>query len=63
MTNDPPYPKLWQVVLLSIVCVPPMVLAILWLGGAAIESIAQHSEDHERCLRNATNGLEIRDCR
>lgn len=61
--NDPAHPKPWHIVVMSIIFLPPMLLAVLWVFGAAVEGVAKHSEDRERCLRNATNGLEIRDCR
>jgi hypothetical protein len=39
--------------------------AFLFLGalGYAIETLAEHSAQHDHCLKRATNGYEIRQCR
>jgi hypothetical protein len=35
----------------------------MWLIGSAIDVEAQHIEAHNQCLKAATNGLEIKQCR
>ena len=43
--------------------VVPMLFGLLWLTVSAIEGIGLHRMEHDRCLKNATNGYEIRECR
>jgi len=31
--------------------------------GDALDGISRHNSEHRRCLQNATNGLEIEQCR
>lgn len=57
----------WKETLITItlgaIVVPPLLVLLLWLVGGAIETVAKHSEEHDRCLKQATNGYEIRQCR
>ena len=48
---------------MAVILVPPMLLGVLMVVGMMIEVIGQHNEEHERCLKRATNGYEIRQCR
>lgn len=48
---------------LAWLCFPFMVLGFFWVIGTATERAAEYREDHDRCLRQATNGLEIKQCR
>ncbi|MBA2690057.1 MAG: hypothetical protein H0U63_04575 [Burkholderiales bacterium] len=36
---------------------------ILFVLGPALDGISRHKSEHERCLKNATNGWEIKQCR
>jgi hypothetical protein len=58
--------KRWQEraiqVALWITVFPVMLLGGIVLIGMLIESRAQYDEQHDRCLKNATNGYEIREC-
>lgn len=36
---------------------------VLGLIGAAVEGVADWQVEHDRCLKHATNGYEIRRCR
>lgn len=47
----------WGVVL------PLMVVAGICFIGLLIDGFAERSETHDRCLKQATNGYEIRQCR
>lgn len=38
-------------------------VVVLSVIGMSIESIGQHQEDRERCLKHATNGYEMEQCR
>jgi hypothetical protein len=42
---------------------PAMLCGSLLLLGMMIDGVAQYDEDHDRCLKNATNGYEIKQCR
>lgn len=53
----------WPEVIATILLLPPMLLAAMWLIGSAIDVEAQHIEAHNQCLKAATNGLEIKQCR
>lgn len=35
----------------------------LWVVGSGVETYAQHREERDRCLKRATNGYEIQQCR
>ncbi len=50
-------------VIMCIVLVPPMFLGIMYVIGSAVDGIAEHSEQHDRCLKAATNGYDIKRCR
>lgn len=50
-------------IVLCIILLPPMLLGALMVFGMMIENIGQHNEQHDRCLKNATNGYEIKQCR
>ena len=50
-------------IVMAVILVPPMLLGVLMVVGMMIEVIGQHNEEHERCLKRATNGYEIRQCR
>jgi hypothetical protein len=44
--------------------VAPVTVAIgLWFFATMSSHAIQHHEDHERCLKQATNGYEIEKCR
>ncbi len=45
------------------VVVPVGLIAILMIFGMMIEGIGQHNVQHDRCLKHATNGYEIKQCR
>jgi hypothetical protein len=40
-----------------------MLFGVLWVLGRMIDHADQYSVEHDRCLKNATNGLEIKRCR
>jgi hypothetical protein len=40
-----------------------MLLGALVVLGMMIETAGQRSEDHDRCMKRATNGYEIERCR
>lgn len=50
-------------ILLSIILVPPLFLAALMVVGLMIDGVAETRTEHDRCLKHATNGYEIRQCR
>jgi hypothetical protein len=58
---DHPVP-LWVNVVACIVFVPPLFVALVMLVGVIIDSRAEYVQQHDHCLRQATNGLEIRGC-
>lgn len=62
MNTNQPYPKLWHAIVMSAIFVPVMLAGLLWIFGAAVESLTQRNEDLDRCLRSATNGYEIKQC-
>lgn len=51
------YGLMWGVVF------PAMLFGGLWVIGSTIDGIGQHNAEHDRCLKHATNGYEIRECR
>lgn len=55
------YVFLWCVV--GPVCFVVCFFGPIWVVGMAIENIGQHRVEHERCLKAATNGWEIKQCR
>jgi hypothetical protein len=42
---------------------PAMLIATLLVLGAMIEGIAHDKQQHDSCLKHATNGYAIRECR
>ncbi len=42
---------------------PAMFIGALWLLGSMGEGIGRHNAEHDRCLKHATNGYEIKQCR
>lgn len=42
---------------------PAMLVGMLMLVGMIGEGITQHKTEHDRCLKQATNGYEIKQCR
>jgi hypothetical protein len=53
----------WKEILALAVFTPPAFLAVMWMIGATVEQIGKRQVEHERCLRNAVNWLEARECR
>lgn len=56
--------------LVKLVCwfASPFIVGAMFIGlmtvfGMMIEGVAQRSEDHDRCMKHATNGYEIERCR
>lgn len=39
------------------------VVVVMVIFGTIVEGIARHNSAHDRCLKNATNGYEIAQCR
>lgn len=50
-------------IIMAIVLMPPMLLGMLMMLGMVIEGIGQHNEQHDRCLKAAKTGYEIKQCR
>lgn len=40
-----------------------MLVFGVWMLGSMFEGVGVYYEQHERCLRHATNGIEIEKCR
>ena len=40
-----------------------MVIGTIFILGLMIENVGQYHEEHDRCLKLATNGYEIKQCR
>lgn len=53
----------WPQVIAAILLLPPAFFVAIWIVGSVIDGAARHSEDHDRCLKAATNGYEIKQCR
>lgn len=53
----------WLKYMLTLLCALPLALGLIVLFGMMIEDIGQRDEEHDRCLKNAINGYEIRQCR
>jgi hypothetical protein len=51
------YAVLWGLVFPALLC------AGLWVIGTAVDGIAISNSQHDACLKHATNGYEIRQCR
>jgi hypothetical protein len=47
----------------GIILIAAGALAFLYLLGTAVENIGERQDEHNRCLKNATNGYEIQQCR
>jgi len=52
----------WKEWIAMAVCVPPLFVAAMIALGTMIDDIVQYQEQHDRCLRHASNGYEIRQC-
>ena len=46
-----------------VVVVPVLFLVVMWFVASAFETIGEYNAQHDRCLKHATNGYEIRECR
>lgn len=46
-----------------VICLAAAFAFIVFVLGPMIDVAAQRSEDHDCCLKNATNGYEIKECR
>lgn len=59
--------KTWETVVTNVVAwgifFPAGLFALVWFLGGSVETLAEHSEQHDRCLKQAINGYEIRKCR
>lgn len=51
------YGFMWGIVL------PAMTVGMLWVFGMMIDGNDRYHEENDRCLKHATNGYEIRECR
>ncbi len=40
-----------------------MFVVGLWALGSTVDGITQYKTEHDRCLKHATNGYEIKQCR
>lgn len=45
------------------VAFPALLIGGLWLLGAVMDGVSRHKTEHDRCLKRATNGYEIKQCR
>lgn len=45
------------------VVTPALLLGIMWVVGSTIDGFALRNTEHDRCLKQATNGYEIKQCR
>ena len=45
------------------ICVGGFIFVCLFVLAPAIDNMDRRSGEHERCLKNATNGYEIKQCR
>lgn len=56
--------RIEAIVAFSIACVVGLVMVAgaVFVIGESIDGIAQYKSEHDRCLRNATNGYEIKKC-
>lgn len=48
---------------LCILLLPPMLVGAIMVAGMMIDGVAEHQAQHDRCLKRATNGYEIKQCR
>ncbi len=51
------------VVVSYVIVVPIMFVCAIILLGFMMETVAENSAQHDRCLKQATNGYEIQRCR
>lgn len=58
--REVPFILLWK--LFGVVVVIAMLVAALTVFGMMMDGAAQRSEEHDRCLKHATNGYEIERC-
>jgi len=42
---------------------PAMLIGGLFVLGTMADGISRHNAEHDRCLKHATNGFEIKQCR
>jgi hypothetical protein len=59
---DRPIP-LWLSIVACVVFVPPLFIGMVMLIGVVIDSRAEYVQQRDQCLKRATNGYEIRECR
>lgn len=53
----------WKEWIIMAIFVPPLFVGAMALVASVIDGAAQHSERHDRCLKQATNGYDIQKCR
>jgi hypothetical protein len=53
----------WLVEIAAAIAGLLMAAAVLLVLGEMIDGANERSADHERCLKHATNGYEIKECR
>jgi hypothetical protein len=53
----------WKEWIVLALLVPPLLFVAMIIVGTVIDTAAQNSERHDRCLKNATTGYEIKQCR
>ena len=53
----------WPEIILTAILLPPAFIGVMVLLGTILDTAAQHSEQHDRCMKRATNGYEIERCR
>lgn len=50
-------------IIMCIVLVPPMFFGVMYVIGSGVDTIASNMESRDRCLKAATNGYDIKQCR
>lgn len=55
--------KHWFITIASFMLVAAGFFALLMVLGMMLDGVSQYQIEHDRCLKHATNGLEIRACR
>ncbi len=63
MTTPLPASWCWWEILAAVILLPPMIVGVMVLIGTLLDNAAQYSEMHDRCLKAATNGYAIKQCR
>ena len=53
----------WLKTTLTLIVAAPFALLAMAVFGLMIERAGERQEEHNRCLKNATNGYEIKQCR